>query len=131
MDRPLRFLQLSPQRQALVRSCQSMNYGYIKDLIVQDQQPVLTGPAPVVLVDLKLDSEERPRGELVVGDFALPGEMLRLMSLLDKIGNGKIAQIEVRAGVARRILFERPPTEAEGLIHQKCSAVVCRKVGRI
>jgi hypothetical protein len=89
-----------------------MNYGYIKDLVVQDQQPILTGPAPVVLVDLKLDSDERPREELVTVDFALPAEMVRLMSLLDKIGDGKIAQIEVRAGVARRILFERRPMEA-------------------
>ena len=41
MDRPLRFSELSPDRKILVRLCQSINYGRIQNLKVEDQEPVL------------------------------------------------------------------------------------------
>ena len=107
-----RFSHLSAARQALVRLYQSTNYGYIEDLTVRDREPVLTSPGPVVLVDLKLDSDERSPGELAPADFVLCTELVRLMSLLDRIQNGKISKIEVRAGIARRILFDPRLTEA-------------------
>ena len=116
MPRLLRFSQLSPSRQALVRLCQSTNYGHIQDLIVRDQEPILTSPPPVVLADVRLDAEERPRDELAAADFALCAEVGRLMSLLDKIRNGKISKIEIRAGIPRRIIIESRPTEAGELI---------------
>ena len=60
--RAIRFSELSPQRQVLVRLCQRTNYGSIRDLEVRDRQPVFA-PAPVVLMDLKLDSADQPRPE--------------------------------------------------------------------
>jgi hypothetical protein len=58
------------------------------------------------LIDLKLDSERRPRLELAQVDFALCAENIRLMALFDDIQDGRISKIEVRAGVPRRVVFE-------------------------
>ena len=113
-----RFSQLSPARQALVRLCQATNYGHIHNLAVRDREPVLTGPAPAVVVDIRLDLEERPRAELAAADFELCAEVARLMSLLARIQHGKISRIEVRAGIPRRIVLERPLTEGGELMER-------------
>ena len=109
-----RFSQLSASRQALVRLCQSTNYGHIQDLAVRDCEPVFSGKC-LVFADVKLDSEERPREEAADSDFLLCAEIVRLMTLLDKIHNGKISKLEVRAGLPRRILLENLPTELPGV----------------
>jgi hypothetical protein len=70
------------------------------------------------MTDIKLDAEERPRGELAAADFTLCTEARRLMSVLDSIQNGKISKIEVRAGVPRRLVVESRLAETE-LIGQK------------
>jgi len=43
----------------------------------------------------------------------LCAEIVRLMALLDKINNGKISKLEIRAGIPRRIILENVPTEFE------------------
>jgi len=106
VHKELRFSHLSPPRQALVRLCQSINYGYIEELPVTNREPVLAGDGPVSLADIQLDAEEQPRPELAIADFILCAEVCRLMSLLDRVGNGGISKIEVRAGIPRRILLE-------------------------
>jgi len=63
-------------------------------------------PVPAVFVDVRLDVETQPREEIATSDFALGAEITRLMALLDKIGNGKITRIEVRAGLPRRVTLE-------------------------
>jgi hypothetical protein len=134
MDRPLRFYQLSPPRQALIRLCQSMNYGSIQDLTVRSREPIFTPSPPLVLADVKLDADDEPRSEASLSDFALGIELVRLMLLLDRIEDGKIAKIEIRAGIPRRVAVERSvseylapphPAEREGL------EVACREAGRI
>lgn len=105
MSSPLRFLDLSPARQALVRLCQTINHGSIEHLKVEKGEPVFD-PAPVVLKDVKLDSDEAPRPELALPDFALSDEVLRLMNRLDEIKYGLVRRVEVRAGIPRRILVE-------------------------
>ena len=101
-------LQLSQSRQMLVRLCQNVNFGQILDLTIRESEPILRCPAPAVLVDVRLDIEAQPREEISKTDFALAAEVTRLMALLDKIENGKITKIEVRAGLPRRATFEGP-----------------------
>ena len=124
MDRPLRFSQLSPARQTLVRLFQSINYGHIQNLTVEDQEPLLGNASPVALADIRLDVEDPPRVELDVVDFILCAEVTRLLALFDKIQNANISKIEVRAGIPRRIKIEHQVTEKE------ISAFVCREAGR-
>jgi hypothetical protein len=102
------FLQLSQNRQMLVRLCQSVNYGTIHDLSVRNREPFLKSPAPAVFVDVRLDIDGQPRQEISSADFVLGAEIMRMMALLDKIENGKISKIEVRAGLPRRATFEDP-----------------------
>jgi hypothetical protein len=106
-----RFSQLSPARQALVRTLQAVNFGELQGIQVQDADPIFDG-TPVVILDAKLDKEEVPRPELDLADFALSAEVLRLMSRLDELKNGMIQHLEVRAGLPRRLVFELRLLEA-------------------
>jgi hypothetical protein len=100
-----RFSSLSPERQALVRILQAMNFGEIREVHVRDGEPMFDH-ASVMLLDAKLDSEEAPRSELNLPDFELRAEIVRLMSRLHELNNGTIRRLEVRAGVPRRLVFE-------------------------
>jgi hypothetical protein len=101
----IRFSQLSAPRQLLVRLCQLINFGEIRDIEVRGREP-LFGAASVVLVDHRLDADEAPRQEGALPDFNLCQEICRLLSRLDQIENGRISRIEIRSGLPRRILFE-------------------------
>jgi hypothetical protein len=109
--RIVRFLQLSTSRQALVRLCQTLNYGCLQGLEVRESDPVLS-PPPVAMIDVKLDVEERERSEVDLTDFVLRDEVCRLMDRLDEVKNGTIQHIEVRAGIPRRVVFRSRLTEA-------------------
>lgn len=114
MPREPRFSSLSALRQALARHCQSINYGEINNLRVRDREPVLADPQCVVLLDVKLDSEEYSRQVAEQSDFVLSIEFVRLMALLDRIQNGKISRLEVRAGIPRRVVWESSTTDFGG-----------------
>lgn len=100
-----RFSQLSASRQALVRLWQATNYGQIHHLEIRGGDPVLN-PPPLILADIKLDSDEEPRSEVELTDFVLRDEIRRLMAWLDELKDGTIERIEVRAGIPRRMVFE-------------------------
>jgi hypothetical protein len=84
---PLRFSQLSIPRQALVRLCQTTNYGCIRNLEIRDSDPVFS-PPPVVLMQVKLDTDEEALHEGDLPDFLLRDEVCRLMDWLDQLKNG-------------------------------------------
>lgn len=105
MNPATRLSQLSPARQQLVRLCQALNYGIIRSLDVTSGEPVFN-PPPVVVYDWKLDTEERPRPETTAADFELRQEVHRMLAKLDQIGDGWVENIEVRAGLPRRMAIE-------------------------
>jgi hypothetical protein len=105
MYAPLRLSNLSPARQALIRLCQEINFGSIENLEVREGEPAFE-PSPVVLRDLKLDSEDGARGEIAIVDFGLSKEVVQLMRHLDEIAVGTVRRLEVRAGIPRRLLWE-------------------------
>jgi len=109
-SRALRFSELSPERQKLIRLCQSTNFGSIRGLEIRQGQPILD-PPPVVLIDLKLDGEDPPRPEINLGNFGLSREVVRLMDRLNELVNTTIDTLEVRAGIPRRVVFR---SEIEG-----------------
>ncbi|HLN02063.1 MAG TPA: hypothetical protein VK335_22425 [Bryobacteraceae bacterium] len=106
-----RFTQLSAPRQALVRLFQSVNFGHVLGIAIQNGDPVFH-PKPIVLLDVKLDVDEGERQEADLPDFTLRDEVLRLMARLDQLKNGRIERIDVRSGVPRRVVIERRLTEA-------------------
>ena len=107
MKQAKRFSQLSAPRQSLVRLLQSVNFGFIDGLEVRSGEPVFN-PAPAVFVEVKLDTGNQPRPEMDLTDFELGNEVNRLMEELDELGDGHIERIDVRYGIPRRALIERP-----------------------
>jgi hypothetical protein len=105
-----RFAQLSAPRQALVRLLQSVNFGHVLNVPIENGDPVFH-PEPTVLLDVKLDVDEGERQEADLPDFALRVEVRRLMARLDQLKNGRIERIEVRSGIPRRVVIERRLTE--------------------
>jgi hypothetical protein len=88
----------------LVRLCQRINFGSIRELTVREGEPILA-PPPIVVVDLKLDGEDPPRPERRLTDFELGREMTRLIERLDERGATAIELLEVRAGLPRRVIL--------------------------
>jgi hypothetical protein len=103
--KPMRFAQLSPARQTLVRLLQTINYGQIQRVSVLGGDPIFE-PAPVVVIDAKLYRDDGPRPELALTDFVLRDDVRRLMARLDDAESGTIQRIEVRAGLPRRVVVE-------------------------
>lgn len=112
MLRPLQFSQLSPPRKALVRLCQSVNYGSILNLRINHGE-VTFDPEPQVLVDIRLDEEVGGRPEVELADFALRVEYCRLFAQIDLVKNGSLEKIVVHSGIPRRVTL-RP------LLHETC-----------
>jgi hypothetical protein len=110
MAQVTRFSQLSAPRQALVRLLQSINFGHVEGLEVRCGEPVFS-PAPTVLVEVKLDAANEPRPEMDLTDFEIRSEVTRLLEQVTQLGNGSIERIDVRYGVPRRAVIERPIRE--------------------
>jgi hypothetical protein len=100
----LRFSEISAPRGAFVRECQRIDFGKITGLAVRNSEPVFSGDT-YVLIDVKLDTDETPRPEQRLTDFLLSNEVVRLFAKLDAIHDGVIENIEVRAGIPRRIVY--------------------------
>lgn len=107
MNQTARFSQLSASRQAFVRLFQSINFGYIEGLEIRAGEPVFN-PAPIVFAEVKLDACNEPPPEIDLPDFELRSEVTRLMAELDRLADGLIERIDVRYGIPRRVLIERP-----------------------
>jgi hypothetical protein len=105
-----RLSELPVSRQRLVRLCQSTNFGSIQYLAVVNGEPTFL-PPPVVVLELKLDSDDESRPEIDLHDFLIRGEFQRLLNWLDRFGNGMIDKIEVRAGIPRRLFFQTVASE--------------------
>ena len=101
------FLRTSERLADLHADCEaSMKHalGQIHDLHVRNSDPVWD-PAPTVLSEIKLDTEDGPRPENELPDFKLSSEVKRLMCQLDQLKDAKIERIEVRAGVPKRMVL--------------------------
>lgn len=105
MNEPRRLSELSPARRALVRVLQTVNFGEVQDVRIQNGEPVFDGSTAVVL-DTKLDKDEGPRPEMALPDFALNAEVSHLMARLDEFKSGIILRLEVRAGIPRRLVVQ-------------------------
>jgi hypothetical protein len=111
MSNPFQFSDLSSACQALVQLCQSINHGSIEDLKIERSEPIFD-PSPVILWDVKLDTDEVPRAEIDLAEFVLCSEVCRLMRQLHELGTGIIERIDIRAGIPKRIVFRSSLTKA-------------------
>ena len=107
----IRLSQLSAPRQALVRLCQSLDYGQILKLHIFNSEPQFH-PPPTIVHDIKLDEPLGDRTELELPDFVVRQEVCRLLEQIDAIGNGCIDKIEVRGGLPKRLILQTTLSEA-------------------
>src|SRR5262249_26209764 len=105
LPRTVRLSELSPPRQMLVRLCQAINFGSLHRLTILDREPIFSLP-PIVILELKLDSDDERRPEVDLDDFQVRDEFHRLLNRIDLFRNGMIERIEVRAGIPRRLFFQ-------------------------
>jgi len=89
----------------LVRLCQAINFGSLHRLTILDREPIFS-PPPIVILELKLDSDDERRPEVDLDDFQVRDEFHRLLNRIDLFRNGMIERIEVRAGIPRRLFFQ-------------------------
>jgi hypothetical protein len=106
-----RFSELPSRRQQLVRLCQALNFGAIRDIRLEDGEPVLI--AASVLVEERLDLPEEQRPEIQLDDFNLSKEWRRLFARFDAVQNGSIKRLTVLAGIPRRVIFESRMSEID------------------
>lgn len=102
--RAFRKTQLSPARQWLVESMQSLGHGQIKRLVVSDHQPVVN-PPPRICPRRKLVGPPQQTREIPQGDFILKEQVVNLFDALDSMSGGVIT-IEVRDGLPFDIIYE-------------------------
>jgi hypothetical protein len=120
LQRAVRFSELSPPRQMLVRLCQEINYGALRGVRILNRDPVFE-PPPVLQVDVKLDRDASLRAEINLRDFLLKDEVVRLMDHLDLLVTTTIECLEVHAGTPRRVLFTFTLTGPSGFVGSKAA----------
>jgi hypothetical protein len=104
MNKPLKFSEVSGRRQQLIRACQDLNFGVVRQVRIKGAEPMLDSAC--LMGDERLDLEANPRPEIVLADFDLREEWQRLFARFENIQNGVVEQLEVRAGIPRRLIFE-------------------------
>jgi hypothetical protein len=92
---------LSPRRRALIERMQSLNFGRIEQLVVEQGEPVF-GPNTRVVREHKFGGENGPRPEAALSDFPLKGQVIELFGLLDQIRDGTVDLLEIKHGVPFR-----------------------------
>jgi hypothetical protein len=98
-----RLSEFSGLHQLFIRRCQAIGFGKITGLRVRDGAPIFDDSTEV-FEDLKLDVDDAPRPELEMVDFVLSAEAVRFFQKLKALSNGVVEQIEVRAGIPRRMV---------------------------
>jgi hypothetical protein len=94
---------LSPARRRLLERFQQINYGRVERLTVQAGEPVFE-PPPRVVREYKLGAENGPRPELNASDYLLKAAVIELFGVLDRLPDGTIDVIEVKAGLPFRVI---------------------------
>jgi len=94
---------LPESRQRLVELMQTINFGRIERLPVQDGDPILD-PPPRVIREVKFGGENGPRPESDAGNFLLKAQVIELFQHFDELGNGTIDVLEVKHGLPFRML---------------------------
>lgn len=89
----------------LLELMQRYNFCRIENLEVRGGEPVFN-PAPRITQEIKIGAENARRPEPEKDDFVLQAPLIELFEHLARLGDGRIAFIEVRHGLPRRLVVE-------------------------
>lgn len=102
---------LSSARKQLLELMQRYNFCRIENLAVRaGGEPVLDS-AVRITQELKIGADHGPRPKLEKEDFLLQAPIIELFEHLERLGEGRIAVIEVRHGLPFRLVVEQPSPE--------------------
>lgn len=90
----------------LLECMQLIRFGAIENLSIRGGEPVFD-PPPCVVQDVKMSSENGPRPELKLTDFALKKQIQVFVDHIEAIHNGRIRRLEVQDGLPFRMWVER------------------------
>lgn len=96
---------LSVPRRQLLQLMQRCNFCRIENLEVRGGEPVFD-PAPRVIQEIKLGSANGQRPDFEKDDLQLPAQVIELFEHLQRVGNGRVAVIEVRHALPFRVMLE-------------------------
>lgn len=99
---------LSGAQQRLVRLLQTLNFGRIEGLRVQNGEPCFE-PQPRIIEKRKIGGEHGPRPEASLPDFQLKQSMVEMLETIAEIQNGEVQAIEVKFGLPFALEFEYRP----------------------
>jgi hypothetical protein len=94
----------------LLEAMQRLNFGKIENLEIRGGLPVFQ-PAPRIVRDVKIGAEDSARTEVENEDFLLKAPVIECFEHLKRLGNGRVALIEIRHGCPFRLLIEQPALE--------------------
>ena len=94
----------------LLEAMQRLNFGKIENLEIRGGLPVFE-PPPRIVKDVKIGGENSPRPELEMADFRLKAPVIEFFEHLIRLGDGKIALIEIQYGHPCKLLIEQPSAE--------------------
>jgi hypothetical protein len=98
---------LSAPRRQLLELMQRYNFCRIENLGIRGGEPVFS-PEPRVTQEIKIGAENGPRPELEKDDFLLRAPIIELFEHLNRVGDGRIAVIEVKYGLPFKMTVEQP-----------------------
>jgi hypothetical protein len=91
---------------------QRYSFCRIENLAVKGGEPAFH-PPPLVSEDIRLGASNGPRPELSLDDFVLRAPVIEFFEHLQRLGEGRIALIEVRHGLPIRLVIEQPVSGEE------------------
>lgn len=95
---------LSASRANLLELMQSINFGQIERLVIEDGEPVLA-PRPSVVHEHKFGGENGARPEVSIEDFVLKDRVIELFAFFDEFGDGVVHLLEIQHGLPFRMIL--------------------------
>ncbi len=99
---------IPPERRALLREMQQLNFGQIKALAIRAGQPQLD-PDTKLVREHKFGGDNGPRPEISAADFLLKHQVIELFAFFDQIQNGVIDVLEIKHGLPFRMVVTEVP----------------------
>ena len=102
-----RIKDLSPESQCVVELIRHVHFGRLEGLIVRGGEPVFA-PPPRIVRTYKFGAHacNEPRPQAGDADFSLKREILDLLDLLRRIGDGRIGRIDIAHGLPLAVEIE-------------------------
>ena len=99
-------VNLSPGRRQLLELIERYNFSRIEDLEVRGGEPVFN-PAPRVIQEVKFGSKKEPKPGEATDNVQLSTPIIELFEHLERLGNGRVAELQIHHGLPFKLLVER------------------------